>query len=123
MTDLNLIAGALCLAGVGLLATLFGPAALTGTPGATVFSGSLAVAGVLFLLAATNRTVDLAGRTVDLHDCSGLGDVAVGLAVFGGAVSPPSGVLGAVYLLLVALGGTSAALFGVVGLAEKYGRF
>ncbi|WP_276271878.1 hypothetical protein [Haloarcula litorea] len=117
----NLLAGVLCLGGVGLLAAAFGPGVLTAGVGSAAFAALLGLAGVLFLAAATGGTVDVGGRTVDVHDCSGLGDVTVGLALLGGLASPPAGVEGVVYAALVVTGATSAVLFGVVGLAEKYG--
>ncbi|MBX0323466.1 hypothetical protein EGH21_10540 [Halomicroarcula sp. F13] len=122
MNRLNLLAGVCCFAGVALLAGLFGPAALTGGVGTTAFVGFLALAGCLFLVAATERLLRVGGRAVELHDCSGLGDVAVGLAIFGGLWRTPAGVEGTLYTALVVLGGLSAVLFGVVGLAEKHGR-
>ncbi|MBV0922779.1 hypothetical protein KTS45_01065 [Halomicroarcula limicola] len=118
----NLLAGLCCLAGVAGLAVVFGPASLTAGLGAAVFAGSLALAGSLFLLASTERTLSVGGRHLDLHDCSGLGDIVVGIAIFGGLTGGPSGLAGVVYAALVVLGGLSAVLFGVVGLAEKYGR-
>jgi hypothetical protein len=119
---LNLTAGVLCLLGVTSVALLSGVESVWASDGALLFAGGLVLAGLLFLLAATGRTAAVAGRRVDLHDCSGLGDVAVGLAIFAGLASTPPGVDGSVYTLLVVLGGTSAVLFGVVGLAEKYDR-
>jgi len=116
---LNLAAGVDCLAGVALLAALFGPAALVAGVGNAVLAGFLTVAGVLFLLAATERTVTVADRAVDLHSCSGLGDVTVGLAILGGLASIPPGSDGLLYTAVVLCGGLSAIGFGVVGLAEK----
>ncbi|WP_135303031.1 hypothetical protein [Haloarcula amylovorans] len=118
----NLLAGLCCLGAVAGLAVFFGPASLTDGLGATVFAGFLTFAGLLFLVAATEHTLSVGGRRLDLHDCSGLGDIAVGCAIFGGLSGGPSGVAGVVYTALVVLGGLSAVLFGVVGLAEKYGR-
>ncbi len=120
VSRLNLLAGLLCLGGVAVLGILYGQASITGGLGQTVFAGGLALAGCLFLLAATERTTALAGRRVDLQDCSGLGDIAVGVAVFGGFATAPAGVEGVAYIVLVGIGGLSAVLFGLVGLAEKY---
>lgn len=118
---LNAAAGVGCLAGVAALAVLFGPASLVAGVGTAVLAGFLTVAGLLFLLAATERTVTVAGTAVDLHDCSGLGDVAVGVATLGGLASIPAGSDGALYTAVVVAGGLSAIGFGVFGLAEKYG--
>ncbi|MBX0294343.1 hypothetical protein [Haloarcula nitratireducens] len=116
----NLLAGVCCLAGVVGLAVLFGPASLTAGLGAATFAGFLAAAGFLFFAAATGQTTAVGGREFDLHDCSGLGDIAVGCAIFGGLTGGPGGLAGVAYTALVGLGGLSAVLFGVVGLAEKY---
>ncbi|MFC6973531.1 hypothetical protein ACFQL1_00810 [Halomicroarcula sp. GCM10025709] len=118
MSRLNVLAGALCLGGVAVLAAVFGPSALRAGPGPALFSGSLGLAGLLFCLAATGQTV---GGRLDLHDCSGLGDMAVGVAILAGLTAVPTGVAGFGYAILVVAGGLSAVAFGVVGLAEKYG--
>lgn len=120
MSRLNVLAGLLCFAGVGALTALFGADALVSTPGRVAFSGGLTGAGLLFTLAATRARVAVAGQTVDLHDCSGLGDIAVGVAILGGVTAVPTGPLGVLYLALVVAGGLSAVAFGVVGLGEKY---
>jgi hypothetical protein len=120
MNRLNLLASALCFCGLGALAFVFGLDSLVATAGQAVFAGSLALAGVLFLLAASTATLDVAGRTADLYDCSPLGDIAVGGAIFAGLTAVPEGSLGPLYVALVATGGASAVAFGVLGLAEKY---
>jgi len=121
VNTLNAAAGVGCLAGVSVLALVFGPGALTAGPGPTVFAGGLSLAGGLFLLAATEFETRVGPLALDLHDCSGLGDIAVGTAILGGLASIPGGVTGVVYVTLVVLGGAAAAGFGVVGLAEKHG--
>ncbi|MFC7077801.1 hypothetical protein [Haloarcula halophila] len=121
MSRSNVLAGLLCFVGVAMLVVVFGPEAISSTPGRTAFTGAIALAGLLFSLAATRRRGRLAGRPIDLHDCSALGDVAIGLATLTGLAAVPGGVAGVLYAALVVAGSLSAVAFGVVGLAEKYG--
>ncbi|MFC7020766.1 MULTISPECIES: hypothetical protein [Haloarcula] len=122
MSRLDLVAGLLCLGGVAVAGALAGPGTLAATPGRAVFAGGLGLAGCLFLVASTERAVRVGSRRVERYAVSALGDAAVGVAILGGLARVPPGASGLAYTLLVVLGGASAVLFGVVGLAEKSGR-
>jgi hypothetical protein len=118
---LDLLAGLLCLGGVAAAGALAGTDALVATVGRAVFVMGLSFAGLCFLAASTAGSLGVGNRRVNSHALSAIGDAAVGVGILGGFASVPSGTDGVVYVVLVAAGGASAVLFGVVGLAERSG--